>query len=345
MTNPQKPKEMPKPSKPEPPVALPPATSAHVSVPKSFFLDPLWGSIKCVVRPATAMTRRKELTVTHLLPRPLFEEMMAPLQVSDTETEANTAPLKRDANTGWLLPTKATRAVRHFDFSIRKGSVADKFFHFDQLDIMPPPPPPLPTAAAQIGEDGVFEVERIVRKKLSKKRCKYLVKWEGYPEDSNTWVSPANIDPNLVRTFEGKPPKQVRQRAPLQFKRGEGCVRARLTIAEQKRGGVPQSISMMCGNVKVQYSESTNPEQVPILKLTFHVLTMDKNGFITWPDSYDVEAQAKLRKQARVLLKRMMEDPSNPVDNTMVLALTQTGGGVRQPPPKRQMVVAPAGTQ
>ena len=300
-------------------------------------------SIKLVVRLATAVTRRKELEVCHPLPRTLFEELMAPLKEGDT-----TEPLKRDAATGWLLPTKVTSALRKYTFTIRKGSVADRFFHLHSLDAPPPlstPAPPSTQQTAQIGEENVYAVEHIIRKRALKKRTQYLVKWVGWPEDQSTWEYASNIHPDLVRAFEGKPPPRQRRSAPLAYKRGEGCARARLSAAEQKRGGVPQTISMVCGNIKVIYKESTNPEVVPTLKLIFYVLTMDKNGFITWPDEYDLTTQAALRKQARVLLKKMIDDPLSPVDETMAPALTGTGGGVREPPPKRQMVAKPAQAQ
>ena len=340
----KKPKEpAPPKEKPKPVVQLPAANGPHVSVPSSFFLAPLLASIKCVVRPTTALTRRKELEVMHPLPRPLFEDLMKPLKEGDTQPA-----IKRDEGTGWLLPTKVTPALRHYEFDIRKGSVADRFFCFESLDQPPPPPPPAPEPTAQEGEERFYEVERLVSKKVLKKRVKYLVKWVGYSEEWNTWEYASNINTNasnMVREFEGKPPRRERLSAPLLFKRGVGCARARLSVAEQKRGGVPQTISMVCGNIKVHYKEPVNPEQVPTLRLVFYVMTMDKNGFITWPDNYDSTAQARLREQARQLLRKMIEDPLNPVDETMRPALTQSGGVVWQPPPKRQMVVVPAAQQ
>ena len=57
---------------------------------------------------------------------------MAPLKEGDTEE-----PLKRDEARGWLLPTKVTAALRRYCFSIRKGSVADRFFNLGALDACP----------------------------------------------------------------------------------------------------------------------------------------------------------------------------------------------------------------
>ena len=336
----KKPKKLPPPKpKPEPPVVLPAATGPRVSVPTSFFLAPLFASIKLVIRPATAQTRRKEIEVSHPLPRECFEEVMAPLEDGDTK-EAVT----RDTSTGYLKPTKVTSSLRHYEFSIRKGKVADKLLNLGALDHAPPAPPPVRPGLekAQVGDDGVYEVEHIVAKKVIKKRTKYLVKWVGYPETVNSWEYPINIDPALVRAFEGKPPLRVRRPAPTQYKRGHGSARALLSKAAQKRGGVPTTISQVCGNIKVHYTEPTDPEKVPTLKLFFYVLTMDKDGFITWPDDFDSDMQAKLRKQVRLNLRKMIDDPLSPVDETMLPALTGTGSCVRKPPPKRQMVVAPA---
>lgn len=44
----------------------------------------------------------------------------------------------------------------------------------------------------------------------------------------------------------------------------------------------------------------------------------------------------------RAQLKRMIDDPLNPVDTTMTPALTGTGGSVRQLPKKRKLVEAGA---
>ena len=45
----------------------------------SWFLEPLSKSIKGLIRPATALTRRKELSLVHPLPMEAFQEFMKPL--------------------------------------------------------------------------------------------------------------------------------------------------------------------------------------------------------------------------------------------------------------------------
>ena len=59
-----------------------------------------------------------------------------------------------------------------------------------------------------------------------------------------------------------------------------GCARARLSSAEERRGGVPQDISMVCGNVLVSFKERIDESTMPIIIITLFVLTMDKNGHI-----------------------------------------------------------------
>ena len=122
-------------------------------------------------------------------------------------------------------------------------------------------------------------------------------------------------------------------------RRGIGCARVQLTAAEQRRGGVPNSMSMVAGNVLVKYKLPVNLNTPPVLTITFAVLTMDANGHITWLKAFEPVTAATLRNQARALLKVLMEDPLNPTSSLMEQALTGTGSSVRAIPPKRQMVV------
>ena len=95
------------------------------------------------------------------------------------------------------------------------------------------------------------------------------------------------------------------------------------------------TISMVCGNVAIAFNVPKNRMKCPTLKLMFGVLTMDANGFITWPTDFNLNTKAALRKQACMLLGKMMEDPENPVDDSMRPALTEMGGAVRALPPPR----------
>ena len=74
----------------------------------------------------------QELTIKMRMPRGVFEDFMSPL----TEEMVAVGPLTRDA-AGHLIPTKTTAAVNRYEYTIKKGSVADKLFHLDTLDDVP----------------------------------------------------------------------------------------------------------------------------------------------------------------------------------------------------------------
>ena len=99
---------------------------------------------------------------------------------------------------------------------------------------------------------------------------------------------------------------------------------------------------MVCGHVIAHLKEQINESAMPRLKLTFFVLTLDQTGHITWPIDFVAKTKAALRCQARALLQQMMDDPLNPVDDTMAPALTGTGDSLFRPAPKRKLVEAGA---
>jgi hypothetical protein len=97
---------------PPPPPPPPPPTEDIVeadapvrlaSVPTSWYIDPYKQSLRTLVRPCTATTRRKELTIKVPMPREAFEEIMAPLQEGDAQ-----GVLRDDS--GRLKPTKMSGA-------------------------------------------------------------------------------------------------------------------------------------------------------------------------------------------------------------------------------------------
>ena len=96
---------------------------------------------------------------------------MAPL------TEADAVGVQRDA-TGLLVPTSKTSALLKFEYTISKGSVSDRLFHFDTMDSAPPSISVKPaTEVAAIGEEGIYEVEVLRSSRKRRKRTEYLVKW------------------------------------------------------------------------------------------------------------------------------------------------------------------------
>ena len=311
------------------------------SLPVSWFRGPWDLLLKNAVKPATMLTRRKEIEVSMRMPREVFEEWLSPLTADDA------AGLKRDEASGALIPTKSTAAVRTFKYLIRRGSVSDRLFHLQTFDPSPPPPPPpsTPMDVVQIGEEDAYEVEQILNSRLKagcKRTREYLIKWEGWAASYNSWEPARSIDQGLIRAYEGKPPAPPpasrRRRARLPT-RGAGCARANLSEAAEKRGEVPQSISMICGNVEVELQESVKQLYMPKAKVTFTVLTMDRTGHIVWPTTFEPATRAALRMQARVLLKRLMDDPLSPVDTTMAPALTSKGtDSIFKPGPKRKFM-------
>jgi hypothetical protein len=68
-------------------------------------------------------------------------------------------------------------------------------------------------------EDEIYQVEKIVDKKwFDDDRCyKYLVKWEGYDDDENTWEPVENLDQvgPLLQKFE----KNLSRKENAQYKR------------------------------------------------------------------------------------------------------------------------------
>ena len=152
----------------------------------------------------------------------------------------------------------------------------------------------------------MFQVEALQEKRVRGRRTEYLVKWEGWPEESNTWERASRIHPALVASFEGTPQPQPQPQPepshPRRPRRGAGCARARLSEVEERRGGVPQTISMVCGHVYVRFKQPKKERNMPVLKIVFFVLTMDQHGNVTWPIDFTAGTKASLRKQARVLL-------------------------------------------
>jgi hypothetical protein len=230
---------------------VPPAPTA--SLPIAWFTKPFNKALKKVVRPATANRRRKEIHLKMPMPREAFESIVSPL------TEADVEGLERDAD-GHLKPTKTTVSLNYYKYTIKKGSVSARLFHLDTLDPPPKPLKPPKRKAEEItigAEEDVYEVEEIREKRLKPngKGSEYLIKWRDWPEETNTWESAHRINKADVAAFEGRPLKVAAPSRPSLPARGVGCARAQLSSAEQARGGKPETISMVCGEVVMELKE------------------------------------------------------------------------------------------
>lgn len=100
-------------------------------------------------------------------------------------------------------------------------------------------------------EEEVYEVEKVVDFRVNKENIEYLVKWIGWPSESNSWVAAQDMNcPALIDEFEKENPSQNYQNLDP-FKRGyqaEKLIRA--TIQD--------------GNVMylVKFHEKENPELI-----------------------------------------------------------------------------------
>ena len=100
------------------------------------------------------------------------------------------------------------------------------------------------------------------------------------------------------QTPRRRPPADP-SRAPALPKRGAGAAHARLSGAEQRRGGVPQSISMVCGNVTIELKESVTQERMPRRSRSPSSCSRwTRRAHIVWPTNFEARTRAALRNHA-----------------------------------------------
>ena len=63
---------------------------------------------------------------------------------------------------------------------------------------------PGPAAADSSDDEGMYRVERILKSKVVRGRTLYLVRWEGYGEEDDSWEDEANINEAALRDFEDR---------------------------------------------------------------------------------------------------------------------------------------------
>lgn len=232
-----------------------------IRVPKAWFVDPVRTSIRKRVRPCTALTRRKQITLKMQMPFRCFEELLKGFH------EDELTGLKRDLM-GRVNATEKTPRVLKYKYIVNKGSLLDKFFSLEKTD--------------------------------ARMRA---------------------MGPALA---PGR-----------HWKRSLGCARLFLSAAQEARGMKATVLAMVCGNTVIELRAATGFRSMPRLTINYFVLSMDADGHIIWPVDFAPRTKAALRKQARALLQRMMDDEDYPVDPSMAKALTQASDSRLQllPPP------------
>lgn len=68
---------------------------------------------------------------------------------------------------------------------------------------------PVKRHAAHTADEGTFDIEKILDKRMKRRQVQYLVKWEGYDDMENTWEPDENLPENMVRQYEKKRGKQT----------------------------------------------------------------------------------------------------------------------------------------
>lgn len=101
----------------------------YITIPKHWFTDPLTHSMKTVVRPPTARTRRKELKIEMKLPMQCFLDLMQPL-----ETDCVTGFEWTDETKTQLKPTKSSKALCQYKYIIDKPSLVDRIWRLEQRE-------------------------------------------------------------------------------------------------------------------------------------------------------------------------------------------------------------------
>ena len=100
-----------------------------------------------------------------------------------------------------------------YRISMPHGSTAHNVFHVSRLTAERLPPPahqvkgtnPPPAVDSHLPE---WEVEDIIGYRQLRGRPQYLVKWRGYPEESNSWEPERNLRhaKQLLKAFQDKSP-------------------------------------------------------------------------------------------------------------------------------------------
>ena len=101
----------------------------YISVPKHWFQDPLNHSMAVMVRPPTALTRRKQLTLEIKVPQQIFFDLVQPLETSDVDGFE-----WLDAQKSALKPTEVKKSFSLYKYTLSKPSLVDKVWQLQSQD-------------------------------------------------------------------------------------------------------------------------------------------------------------------------------------------------------------------
>lgn len=113
------------------PLHDPEPTEEMISVPLRWFWDKLHQSMKVVVRPPTAKTRRKEVLIKQQVPIEVFYKLLSQFSTGEIEGlvwEATTSGKEI------VKPTKSTTRTHVYEYNFKKGVATDKLWRLEETD-------------------------------------------------------------------------------------------------------------------------------------------------------------------------------------------------------------------
>ena len=115
----------------------------------------------------------------------------------------------------------------------------------------------------------------------------------------------------------------------MMWKRGSGAAKLHLSQAAAMRGELTQLLVLVCGKTVLEVVQPRDWKRMPLVTARVKTLSMDNRGNIILPCEFDDPAyKASLRKQARILLQTMIDDPGYPTGpQPLSWHAALTGGG------------------
>lgn len=66
-------------------------------------------------------------------------------------------------------------------------------------------------SSGESDRDEVYEVEKVLQKRIVRSKTQYLIKWKGFSLEENTWEPQENLDcSDLIAKYEGKHEKKLK---------------------------------------------------------------------------------------------------------------------------------------